>query len=37
MKKLVKRFKTRIKWYLKERKHKKNLKEIKKKDPYIYD
>ncbi len=37
MKKVVKRFKNRIKWHLKQRKHKKKLKELRKKDPYIYD
>ena len=37
MKKLVKRFKNRAKFYLKEREHKKKLKEIRKKDPFIYD
>lgn len=37
MKKIIKRFKNRVKWYLKEREHKKKLKEIRKKDPFIYD
>lgn len=37
MKRLVKRLKNRVKFYLKEREHKKKLKEIRKKDPYIYD
>ena len=37
MKKLVKRFKNRVKYYLKELEHKKKLKEIRKKDPFIYD
>ena len=37
MKKTIQRFKNRVRFYLKERKHKKKLKEIRKKDPYIYD
>jgi hypothetical protein len=37
MKKIVKRFKNRLKYYIKEHKHKKKLKELRKKDPYIYD
>ena len=37
MKKFVKRLKNRVKFYLKEREHKKKLKELRKKDPYIYD
>jgi hypothetical protein len=37
MKKLVKRIKNRVKFYLKEREHKKKLKEMRKKDPFIYD
>ena len=37
MKKIARRFKNRIKFYLKERKHKKKLKELRKKDPFIYN
>jgi hypothetical protein len=37
MKKIVKRIKNRVKFYLKEREHKKKLKELRKKDPFIYD
>jgi hypothetical protein len=37
MKKIIKRIKNRVKFYLKERKHKKKLKELRKKDPFIYD
>lgn len=37
MKKIIKRIRNRVKWYFKEREHKKKLKEIRKKDPFIYD
>ena len=37
MKKIIKRIKNRVKFYLKEREHKKKLKELRKKDPFIYD
>ena len=37
MKKTLQRLKNRVKFYLKERKHKKKLEELRKKDPFIYD
>ncbi len=37
MKKLIKKFKARYKFWKKEREHKRKLKEIRKRDPFIYD
>jgi|TARA_B100001146_G_C16119210_1_gene407228 hypothetical protein len=37
MKKILQRLKNRVKFYLKEREHKKKLEELRKKDPFIYD
>jgi hypothetical protein len=37
MKKLLKNIKIRYKWFKKSRQHKKKLKEMRKRDPFIYD
>ena len=37
MKKTLQRLKNKVKYYFKEREHKKKLKELRKKDPFIYD
>jgi hypothetical protein len=37
MKKLINKIKNRIKFYKKQKEHKKKLEELRKRDPFIYD